>query len=372
MIPIYLDYNSTTPVDPMVLETMLPYFTADFGNAASKSHLLGWAAEDAVAEARATIAKSFSVHEKNLIFTSGSTEAINLGIKGFIDKSEKKHIVTVSTEHKAVLDTIISACKVGASTTILEVDKSGKIDLDKLESSITSQTALVAIMLVNNETGLIHPIAKISEICHQRGTNLFCDATQAVGKMELNPKKLGIDMLVCSAHKIYGPKGVGMLYVNEGIELEEQISGGGHERGRRSGTLNVPGIVGFAKAIELSNEVLASESKRVAILRDRLETGLLNRVPGSSINGNINSRIWNTTNIYFPEWNTEDLFLKIGKDLAVSSGSACTSATVEPSHVLLAMGLSQEKAMCSIRFSLGRGTTEEEIDRAVEILVETV
>ena len=367
---IYLDYNSTTPVDKRVLECMLPFFTDKFGNAASKTHSYGWLAEEAVKNARRQVSDFLNCNESEIVFTSGATEAINLGIKGVAEaySSKGKHIVTVLSEHKAVLDTCKHLEKQGYEITLLPVFKDGTIDLFTLGSSIRPDTILVCVMLANNETGVIQPINEIAEIAHKKGTLLFTDATQACGKIRTDVNELNADLLCLSAHKIYGPKGVGALYVRRKdprVSLEPLIHGGGHERGFRSGTLNVPGIVGLGKACEI-----ISLDNRIEELRNHLEQSVSQQFNQNIIiNGKNTSRIGNTSNITFP-FKAEKLIHHLKNKIAVATGSACTSAENTPSHVLMAMGLSKEKAESSIRFSLGKYTTQEEIEKLLGYLSE--
>lgn len=367
--PIYLDNNATTPLDPRVLEVMLPYFREKFGNAASRSHAFGWVAEEGVDYAREQVAKLIGCTEKEIIFTSGATEADNLAIKGVFEMYQEKgnHIITAVTEHKAVLDTCKHLEKNGARVTYLGVKEDGLIDLAELEEAITAQTILVSIMYGNNEIGVIQPIKEIAAIVHKHGTLFMSDATQAVGKIPVDVDADGIDLMAFTAHKMYGPKGVGALYVrrkNPRVKLTSQMDGGGHERGMRSGTLNVPGIVGLGKACELCRLEMESESKRLSALRDRLES-ILNKMEESYVNGNTEHRLPHVSNIAFKYVESAGLMMEMS-DLAVSSGSACTSATLEPSHVLKSLGLSDEMAYSSIRYGLGRFTTEEDIDRTIE------
>ncbi len=368
-LPIYLDNNATTPMDPRVLEAMLPYFTEKFGNAASRNHAFGWAAEEGVDYAREQVAQLIGATEKEIIFTSGATEADNLAIKGVFEmyKDKGNHIITCVTEHKAVLDTCKHLEKAGAAVTYLPVKEDGLIDLELLESSITDKTILIAIMYGNNEIGVIQPIKEISAIAHKHGALFFTDATQAVGKIPVDVNADGIDLMAFSAHKMYGPKGVGALYVrrkNPRVKVTAQMDGGGHERGMRSGTLNVPGIVGFGKACELCRLEMAEESARLSALRDKLQSSLL-VLEESYVNGNPQSRLPHVANISFKYVEGEGLMMAM-KDMAVSSGSACTSASLEPSYVLKSLGLSDDLAHSSIRFGLGRFTTEEEVDFAIE------
>lgn len=373
--PIYLDNNATTPVDPKVLEAMLPYFTNKFGNAASRSHAFGWVAEEAVDYAREQVAKLIGCNEKEIIFTSGATEADNLAIKGVYEMYQDKgnHIITATTEHKAVLDACKHLEKLGAKVTYLRVNPDGLINLQELEAAITPQTILVSIMYGNNEIGVIQPIKEIAAIARKHGVLFMTDATQAVGKIPVDVNENGIDLMAFSAHKIYGPKGVGVLYVrrkNPRVKVTAQIDGGGHERGMRSGTLNVPGIVGLGKACELCRLEMADEGKRLSALRDKLQNALLT-LEESYVNGNTTHRLPHVANISFKYVEGEGLMMAM-KDLAVSSGSACTSASLEPSYVLKALGLNDDLAHSSIRFGLGRFTTEQEIDYAIESVKKAV
>ncbi|MBC8052471.1 MAG: IscS subfamily cysteine desulfurase [Sphingobacteriaceae bacterium] len=368
-LPIYLDNNATTPMDPRVLEAMIPYFTQKFGNAASRNHPFGWAAEEGVDYAREQVAKLIGANEKEIIFTSGATEANNLAIKGVFEmyKDKGNHIITCTTEHKAVLDACKHLEKLGAEITYLQVKSDGLINLQELENAITDKTILVSIMYGNNEIGVIQPIKEISAITHKHGALFFTDATQAVGKIPVDVIADGIDLMAFSAHKMYGPKGVGALYVrrkNPRVKVTAQMDGGGHERGMRSGTLNVPGIVGFGKACELCNLEMAEEAKRLSALRDKLESSLT-ILEESYVNGNREYRLPHVANISFKYVEGEGLMMAM-KDMAVSSGSACTSASLEPSYVLKSLGLSDDLAHSSIRFGLGRFTTEEEVNFAIE------
>jgi cysteine desulfurase len=368
-LPIYLDNNATTPLDPRVLEAMLPYFTSKFGNAASRNHAFGWVAEEAVDYAREQVAKLIGCTEKEIIFTSGATEADNLAIKGVFEMYADKgnHIITATTEHKAVLDTCKHLEKLGAKITYLNVKEDGLIDLQELEAAMTPETILVSIMYGNNEIGVIQPVKEISAIAHKHGALFMTDATQAVGKIPVDVNADGIDLMAFSAHKMYGPKGIGALYVRRKgprVKVTAQMDGGGHERGMRSGTLNVPGIVGLGKACELCRLEMDEEAKRLSALRDKLESALT-QLEESYVNGNVNHRLPHVANISFKYVEGEGLMMAM-KDLAVSSGSACTSASLEPSYVLKALGLSDDLAHSSIRFGLGRFTTEEEVDYAIE------
>jgi cysteine desulfurase len=375
-LPVYLDNNATTPVDPRVLEVMMPYFTEHFGNAASRSHSFGWQAEEAVDYAREQVAKLIGANPKEIIFTSGATESVNLALKGVYEtySSKGNHIITVGTEHKAVLDTCKHIEKLGGEVTYLPVNNEGLIDVKELEAALKPSTILVSIMYANNETGTIQPIKEISAIAKKYGVLFFTDATQAAGKIPVDVINDGIDLMAFSAHKIYGPKGVGALYVrrkNPRVKVTAQIDGGGHERNMRSGTLNVPGIVGFGKACELCMLEMENDSHRIAKLRDILETGFL-KLEEIFINGSKDHRLPHVTNLSFKYLASENLMIGINKNIAVSSGSACTSATLEPSHVLKAMGVSDDLARSSLRFSLGRFTTEEEIEYTVEQVSKTV
>lgn len=373
---IYLDYNSTSPVDPRVLETMLPWFTEKFGNAASRSHAYGWEAEEAVNIAREQIAKLVGSVKEEIVFTSGATESINLAIKGVAEAyaSKGNHIITCVTEHKAVLDTCAALEKKGIAVTYLTVNEKGMIDLNELQKAITPSTILIALMYANNETGVIHPVKEIGAVAKEKKVLFFCDATQAVGKIPVDVLNDDIDLMAFSSHKIYGPKGVGALYVrrkNPRVTIKVQIDGGGHERNMRSGTLNVPGIVGFGKAAELARLEMDTRQKNLQLLRDKLENSLLKN--GSvKINGNSGHRLPSTSNLCFNGISGANLLTAVSKKIAVSSGSACTSASTAPSHVLHAMGLTAEEAGNSIRFSLGIMTTEEEIDRAIKEVSEIV
>jgi cysteine desulfurase len=368
-LPIYLDNNATTPMDPRVLEAMLPYFNEKFGNAASRNHPFGWAAEEGVDYAREQISKLINCSEKEIIFTSGATESNNLAIKGVFEMYAEKgnHIITATTEHKAVLDTCAHLEKLGASITYLQVKADGLIDLNELSNAITDKTILVSIMYGNNEIGVIQPMKEISAITRSKGVLLHTDATQTVGKIPVDVEADGIDLLSFTAHKMYGPKGVGALYVrrkNPRVKVTAQMDGGGHERGMRSGTLNVPGIVGFGKACEIAMQDMEKDTIRLSAMRNRLEKSLV-ELEESYINGNTNHRLPHVTNISFKYVEGEGLMMAM-KDLAVSSGSACTSASLEPSYVLKSLGLNDDLAHSSIRFGLGRFTTDEEIDYAIE------
>ncbi|MDQ2721371.1 MAG: IscS subfamily cysteine desulfurase [Bacteroidota bacterium] len=375
-LPVYLDNNATTPMDPRVLEQMIPYFLDHFGNAASRSHSFGWAAEEAVNYAREQVAQLIGAEPKEIIFTSGATEADNLALKGVFEMYATKgnHIITIKTEHKAVLDTCRHIEKLGGVVTYLDVKEDGLIDLKELENAIQAKTIMVCVMYANNEIGVIQPIKEISTIAKKNGVLFFTDATQAVGKIPVNVISDGIDLMAFSAHKMYGPKGVGALYVrrkNPRVKLTAQIDGGGHENGMRSGTLNVPGIVGFGKACEICRIEMKKESEQIKNLRDKLEAGLL-RLDETFLNGNTQKRLPNVSNVSFKFVESEALMLGFNKNIAVSSGSACTSASIEPSHVLKALGLADDLAHSSIRFGLGRFTTEEEINYTLGQVKETV
>ncbi len=375
-LPIYLDNNATTPMDPRVLEAMLPYFVEKFGNSASRNHSFGWVAEEAVDYAREQVAKLINADPKEIIFTSGATEADNLGIKGVFEMyaSKGNHIITCTTEHKAVLDTCKHIEKSGGTVTYLEVKEDGLIDLAELEKAITDKTILISIMYGNNEIGVVQPIKEISAIARKHGVLFFTDGTQAVGKIPVDVIADGIDLMAFSAHKMYGPKGVGALYVrrkNPRVKVTAQMDGGGHERGMRSGTLNVPGIVGFGKACEICNNEMAEEAARLSKLRDKLEAGLT-QLEESYVNGNREHRLPHTTNISFKYVEGEGLMMGFNKNIALSSGSACTSASLEPSYVLKALGLGDDLAHSSLRFGLGRFTTEDQIDFTIEAISTTV
>ncbi len=373
-LPIYLDNNATTPLDPEVLEAMLPYFKEHFGNPASHTHSYGWVAEEAVKQAREQVAALIHADPSEIVFTSGSTEAVNLALKGVYEmyNSKGKHLITCTTEHKAVMDTCKHLEKSGAEITYLPVGSDGRVNPDDLQSAIRSDTILISIMLANNETGVIHPIKEIGAIAKERGIIFFTDATQAAGKIPVDVLKYDIDLLCLSAHKIYGPKGVGALYVRRKsprVRLEAQIDGGGHEKGRRSGTLNVPGIVGLGKACSLCAEKMNHELEFIGRLRDRLEKALL-LLPGIQVNGSRIFRLPNVTNLSFKGIPGKQLLMEINRTIAVSSGSACTSANPEPSYVLKAMGLQDDTAESAIRFGLGRFTTEDEIKYTIETVKE--
>ena len=375
-LPIYMDNHATTRTDPRVVEAMLPYFTENFGNAASRNHEFGWVAEQAVEEGRERIAKLVGATAKEIIFTSGATESDNLAIKGVAEMYKQKgnHIITQATEHKAVLDTCKRLEKYGFRVTYLPVQKDGRIDLDDLKRAIDDKTILVTIMAANNEIGVLQPIREIGALCHERGVLFHTDAVQAIGKVPFNVIQDNVDIASITAHKLYGPKGVGALYVrrkNPRVQLVAQIDGGGHERGMRSGTLNVPGIVGLGKACALASEGMAEEAKRLAGLRDRLKDKIMGQLDEVYINGSVEHRLPGNLNISFAYVEGESLLMGIN-DIAVSSGSACTSATLEPSYVLKALGVGEDLAHTSIRFGLGRFNTEEEVDYVVNKMVQVV
>ena len=369
-LPIYLDNSATTPVDPRVAEKMIPYLCEQFGNPASRSHAFGWQAEAAVEAARAEVAALLNADPKEIVWTSGATESDNLAIKGAAHfySGKGKHIITVKTEHKAVLDTCRELERQGFSVTYLDVMENGLIDLDVFKAALQPDTILVSVMFVNNEIGVIQPIAEIGEICREKGIIFHVDATQATGKIEIDVGRLKVDLMSLSAHKVYGPKGIGALYVRRKprVRLEAQMHGGGHERGFRSGTLPVHQIVGMGEAFRLARLEMAEESAHIRILRDRLLVGL-SSIPQVYVNGDMEQRVPHNLNISFAYVEGESLMMAL-KDLAVSSGSACTSASLEPSYVLRALGRNDELAHSSIRFTLGRFNTEEEIDYAIELL----
>jgi cysteine desulfurase len=375
-LPIYLDHNATTPCDPRVVEAMIPYFTQSFGNAASRNHPFGWQAEGATDDAREQVARLIGADPKEIIFTSGATEADNLAIKGVFEMYAGKgnHIITCNIEHKAVLDTCKHIEKEGGEVTYLKVNDDGLIDLKELEAAIKPTTILIAIMYANNEIGTVMPMKEISIIAKKHGVLVFTDATQAVGKIPVDVNRDGIDLLAMTAHKMYGPKGIGALYVrrkNPRVKVTAQIDGGGHERGMRSGTLNVPGIVGFGKACEIAMNEMDADAKRLSALRDKLENRLM-KLEEAYVNGSRQYRLPHVTNISFKYVEGEGLLMGFNKDIALSSGSACTSASLEPSYVLKALGLGDDLAHSSLRFGLGRFTTEDQIDYTVEAVTMTV
>jgi cysteine desulfurase len=369
-LPIYLDYSATTPVDPRVAAKMIPFLTEQFGNPASRSHAYGWTAEKAVEEAREHVAALLNCDSKEIVWTSGATEGNNLAIKGAAHfyKGKGKHIITVKTEHKAVLDTVRELERQGFEATYLDPEPNGLVDLAKLKAAIRPDTIVISVMMVNNEIGVIQPIAEIGEICRAKGIIFHCDAVQAAGKVEIDLAKLKVDLLTITAHKMYGPKGIGALYVRRKprVRIEAQMHGGGHERGLRSGTLPTHQIVGFGEAARLAKSEMASENERIRMLRDRLWNGMKD-IEEVYVNGDLDHRIPHNLNVSFNFVEGESLIMAI-KEIAVSSGSACTSASLEPSYVLRALGRSDELAHSSIRFTIGRFTTEEEVDFAVDLL----
>lgn len=366
-LAIYLDNNATTPVDPRVLDIMLPFLINNFANASS-THQIGLGANMAVKTAREQVAELIGAETGEIIFTSGATEAINLAIKGVAENYQSKgnHIITVQTEHAAVLDSCRYLQSRGYDVTYLPVSANGLVDLNELSNALREDTILVSVMHVNNETGVMQPIKEVAELTHEAGALFMCDGTQAVGKISVDVESLGIDLLAFSGHKFYAPKGVGALYVRKGIKIPALLHGGGHERGLRSGTLNVPGIVALGAASDLAQKEMQEDAVRIGRLRDRLEQRLL-QIPGSYINGDINNRLYNVTNICFPGQDANVIIGRL-KSIAVSNGSACTAAIIEPSHVLQAMGLSDDDSFASIRFSLGRFNTEKDIITTVEAL----
>jgi cysteine desulfurase len=375
--PIFMDNHSTTPMDPRVLEAMLPYFVEKFGNSASRNHAFGWEAEEAVEQARKQIGRLIHADSKEIVFTSGATEADNLAIKGVTEMYREKgdHIITSSTEHRAVLDT----CKAlesrkAVKVTYLPVDKTGMVSPDDVRNAITDKTVLISVMLANNEIGSINPAKEIGKVAKEKGILFHCDATQGVGKIPVDVQDMGIDLMSFSAHKLYGPKGIGALYVRKKgprVRLSPQMDGGGHERGMRSGTLPVPLIVGFGKAIELCEQEMPAEAKRMAAMRDRLQDGIMKALEEVYLNGHPVHRLPNNLNVSFAYVEGESLLMGL-KEIALSSGSACTSATLEPSYVLRALGVGSDLAHSSIRFGLGRFNTDEEVDYTIKRIVEVV
>ena len=375
-LPIYLDNHSTTPCDPRVLEMMLPFFTEKSGNAASRNHSFGWEAEEAVDIARKQIAHLIHADAKEIIFTSGATESDNLALQGVVEMYREKgnHIITSSTEHRAVIDTAKYLEKKGINVTFLPVDKAGMVSPDDVRNAITDQTILISIMMANNEIGTINPVAAIGKVAKEKGVLFHCDATQGVGKIPVNVQEMGIDLMSFTAHKIYGPKGVGALYVRRKaprVRLEAMMYGGGHERGMRSGTLAVPLIVGFGKACELCEQEMSAESVRMAKMRDRLQEGIMKGMDEVYLNGHPTERLPNNLNISFAYVEGEALLMGV-KEIALSSGSACTSATLEPSYVLRALGVGSDLAHSSIRFGLGRFNTDEEVEYTIDRMIKAV
>jgi len=374
-VPIYMDYHATTPLDPRVLEAMLPYFREELGNAASKSHVFGWRAEEAVEAARAEVGKLIGATGREIVFTSGATESDNLALKGAAHfyREKGRHLVTVKTEHKAVLDPAQRLVREGFEVTLLGVGPDGRVDPDAVSRAIRPDTILVSVMAANNETGVVQPIEEIGRITRERGVIFHCDAVQAVGKIPFDVERMNVDLASISAHKMYGPKGMGALYVRRKprVRLVAEMDGGGHERGHRSGTLNVPGIVGLGAACRIAAAEQVEEAARVLALRERLRQGLQSRIEHLTVNGSLEHRLPGNLNVSFAWVEGEALMMAV-KDVAVSSGSACTSASLEPSYVLRAMGVSDELAHSSIRFGLGRFTTEEEVDYAIELFAAKV
>ncbi len=375
-LPIYMDNHSTTPVDPTVLEAMLPYFTEKFGNAASRNHAFGWEAEAAVDAARQQIAGLINADAKEIVFTSGATESDNLALRGVADMYREKgdHMITTVTEHRAILDTAKRLEKLGFSVTYVPVQADGLVDPEVIRKAITPKTILISVILANNEIGTINPVAEIGRIAKEHGVLFHSDATQAVGKIPVDVQAMGIDLMSFSAHKMYGPKGVGALYVrrkNPRVRLAPMIDGGGHERGMRSGTLPVPLVVGFGKAAEICRQMMPEESKRLTALRNRLQDGIMKQLDEVYLNGHPTQRLPNNVNISFAYVEGESLLMGL-KDIALSSGSACTSASLEPSYVLKALGVGSDLAHSSIRYGLGRFNTEEEVEYVIQRSVEIV
>ena len=375
-LPIYMDNHSTTPCDPRVVDAMLPYFTEKFGNSASRNHSFGWEAEEGVDQARQHIAGLINADAKEIVFTSGATESDNLALKGVVEMYKEKgdHVITSSTEHRAVIDAAKSLEKKGIKVTYLPVDKAGRVDPDDVRKAITDKTILISIMLANNEIGTIHPIAEIGKIAKEKGVLFHCDATQGVGKIPVDVQQLGVDLMAFTAHKIYGPKGVGALYVRRKaprVRLAPMIDGGGHERGMRSGTLPVPLVIGFGKAIELCAQEMPEESIRTMALRDRLQDGIMAALEEVYLNGHPTERLPGNLNISFAYVEGEALLMGV-KEIALSSGSACTSATLEPSYVLRALGVGSDLAHSSIRFGIGRFTTPEEVEYTIDRMIKAV
>ncbi|UCG32897.1 MAG: IscS subfamily cysteine desulfurase [Phycisphaerales bacterium] len=375
-MPVYMDYAATTPVDPRVLEAMMPYFTEHFGNAASRSHSFGWAAEEAIKNARQQVASLIGAKDSEIIWTSGATESNNIAVKGSaaIYKEKGNHIITQATEHKAVIDPCKYLERQGFRVTFLPVDKYGVIDLDQLRGTVTDDTILVSIMYANNEIGTVQPIAEIGRLCKERGILFHTDATQAFGKLPIDVEAMGIDLMSCSGHKIYGPKGVGALYVrrkNPRVRCEPVLHGGGHERGMRSGTLNVPGIVGMGRAAEIAKAEMEQDAKRSAAHRQRLWGRISGELEQITLNGHPEQHLPNLLNVSFSYVEGESLMMGFN-DIAVSSGSACTSASLEPSYVLKALGVGEDLAHSSLRFSFGRFTTDEEIEYTADRVIESV
>ena len=375
-LPIYMDNHSTTSCDPRVVDAMLPFFTEKFGNSASRNHSFGWEAEEAVDQARRRIAKLIHADAKEIVFTSGATESDNLALKGVVEMYKEKgdHVITSSTEHRAVIDAAKSLEKKGVRVTYLPVDKTGMINPDDVRAAITDKTILISIMLASNEIGTIHPVQEIGKIAKEKGVLFHCDATQGVGKIPVNASEMGIDLMSFTSHKIYGPKGIGALYVRRKaprVRLVPMIDGGGHERGMRSGTLPVPLIAGFGKAVELCEQEMPTESVRIQGLRDRLQAGITDALEAVYLNGHPTERLPGNLNLSFAYVEGEALLMGV-KEIALSSGSACTSATLEPSYVLRALGVGSDLAHSSIRFGLGRFSTPEEVDYTIDRMIKAV
>lgn len=375
-LPIYMDNHSTTSCDPRVVDAMLPFFTEQFGNAASRNHSFGWEAEEAVDQARRRIAKLIHADAKEIVFTSGATESDNLALKGVVEMYKEKgdHIITSSTEHRAVIDAAKSLEKKGVRVTYLPVDKEGRINPDDVRAAVTDKTILISIMLANNEIGTIHPVQEIGKIAKEKGVLFHCDATQGVGKIPVNVSDAGIDLMSFTSHKLYGPKGIGALYVRRKaprVRLVPMIDGGGHERGMRSGTLPVPLIAGFGKAVELCEREMPTESVRIQCLRDRLQAGITDALEAVYLNGHPTERLPGNLNLSFAYVEGEALLMGV-KEIALSSGSACTSATLEPSYVLRALGVGSDLAHSSIRFGLGRFSTSEEVEYTIDRMIKAV
>lgn len=375
-LPIYMDNHSTTPMDPSVLEAMLPYFTEKFGNAASRNHSFGWEAEAAVDAARQQLASLINADPKEIVFTSGATESDNLALRGVAEMYREKgdHIITSTTEHRAILDTAKRLEKMGFSVTYLPVQADGLVDPEAVKKALTPKTILISVMLANNEIGTINPVAEIGKLAKEQGILFHSDATQAVGKIPVDVQAMGIDLMSFTAHKMYGPKGIGALYVrrkNPRVRLAPILDGGGHERGMRSGTLPVPLIVGFGKAADICHQMMPAESKRLTALRGRLQDGIMQQLEDVYLNGHPTQRLPNNVNISFAYVEGESLLMGL-KEIALSSGSACTSATLEPSYVLKALGVGSDLAHSSIRYGLGRFNTDEEVDYVIKRTVETV
>jgi cysteine desulfurase len=375
-LPIYMDHHATTPCDPLVVEAMLPYFQEEFGNAASRNHVFGWRAEEAVEGARAQIAAAIGARPKEILFTSGATESDNLMLKGLAryQPETRDHIITVATEHPAVLDSVVRLEQDGFHITRLSVAGDGMLDPTRVADAMTERTAVVSVMWVNNEIGVIQPIAEIAGLCRQRGVPFAVDGAQTLAKIPVDVRAMGVDLLSLSSHKMYGPKGIGALYIRSGsprIRLRAEMDGGGHERGFRSGTLNVPGIVGFARACQLAVERQAEDERRILALREKLREGIFSRIEGVHLNGSLDHRVAGNLNVSFDGVEGESLLMAL-RDVALSSGSACASAAAEPSHVIRALGVGDDLAHASLRFGIGRGNSEDEIDFLLDLIQEKV